>query len=163
MNGVSSTNRSLFFARLLAEHMSRILPVLLLFAGLMANSAAAQELEQSPVPELSYPKAKVTETEVSTLDIGRRIRTFDAAPDGSNWLVVDKFGQWESIVINGERYPTEYHLIPVTTARVSPNGKYSIWIGLQRAFTDDGFNSTLATLFKNSDSINAFTSDYNEL
>jgi hypothetical protein len=143
--------------------MSRILPFLLLLAGLSVSTVSAQELEQSPVPELSYPKAKVTESVVSSLDIGRRIRTFDASPDGSNWLVVDKFGQWESIIINGERYPTEYNTIPVTTARVSPNGKYSIWIGLQRAFTDDGFNATLATLFRNTDSLLAYTSDYNEL
>ncbi len=143
--------------------MIRILPFLLLFASFLANDLRAQELEASPVPELNYPKAKVTESNIGTLDISRRIRMFDASPDGSNWLAVDKFGQWESITINGERYPTEYHSIPVLTSRVSPNGKYIIWVGLQRAFTDDGFNATLATLFRGTDSITVYTSDYNEL
>jgi hypothetical protein len=143
--------------------MIRILPFLVLFACLPAMFVSAQEIGQSPVPELNYPRAKVTETSIGTLDIARRIRMFDAAPDGSNWLVVDKFGQWESITINGKRYPTEYHSIPVLTARVSPNGKYIIWMGLQRAFTDDGFNATLSTLFRNADSIAAYISDYNEL
>jgi hypothetical protein len=142
--------------------MSRILPLLLVLLSL-GNSAHAQEQDVPPAPELKYPKAKVTETTVASLDIGRRVRTFDASPDGSNWLVVDKFGQWESIVINGERYPTEYNAIPATTARVSPNGKYAIWIGLQRSFTDDGFNSTLGTLFKGTDSILSYTSDYQKL
>lgn len=143
--------------------MIRILPLFLLLAVSEASTVSAQELDPSAVPELKYPKAKVAESVVASLDIARRIRTFDASPDGTNWLVVDKFGQWESIVINGERYPTEYHTIPVLTAKVSPNGKYVIWMGLERSFTDDGFNSTLATLFKGTDSIAAFTSDYQKL
>src|SRR5687768_7958925 len=104
--------------------MSRILPLVLLFAVTAATPLFAQDLDQSVIPELKYPKAKVTETTVASLDIARRIRTFDASPDGANWLVVDKFGPLESIVINGERYPTEYNAIPVLTARVSPNGRY---------------------------------------
>ena len=143
--------------------MNRIF--VLVFAAVLtfATSTQAQDLTESLVPALDYPKAKVTETAVAEVDIGRRIQRFDAAPDGSNWLVVDKFGQMESIILNGARFPQEYNTTPVTTARVSPNGKYMIWLGLTRAFTDDGFNATLATLYKGKDSIIAFTSDYQKL
>ena len=111
--------------------MNRISLSILVFVC-FAAPVHAQDLSGSLIPELDYPKGKVTETTVATVDIGRRIQRFDAAPDGSNWLVVDKFGQMESIIINGERHPREDNTIPATTARVSPNGQYVLWLGLTR-------------------------------
>lgn len=143
--------------------MCRVLPFLVLVLSGISGSVFAQGLTTNPVPELKYPKAKITESTIMKLDAARRIRHFDAAPDGSNWLMVDAFGPWESIVLNGERFAKEYHTIPASTAKVSPNGKYLLWMGLSRAFTDDGFNATLTTLYKNTDSITAYTSDYNDV
>lgn len=143
--------------------MRRIITILALIFSSIASTASAQELASNPVPELKYPKAKITESTVAKLEAARRIRHFDASPDGANWLIVDAFGPWESIIVNGERHVREYNTIPASTAKVSPDGKYILWMGLSRAFTDDGFNATLTTLYKSSDSIAAYTSDYTDV
>src|SRR5438552_3572894 len=108
-------------------------------------------------------KAKVEEQLLYQLDVARPVVWLDAVPDGSNWLVVDKFGLWQSIIVNGVRYPKEFHEIPFWTARLSPNGKYAVWSGLMHAVNEGGYDSTQTLVFRDSTLIGSYIADYSTL
>lgn len=115
------------------------------------------------IRDINYPKARVSEVPIHSLDLAREVKQFDATPDGRNWLLVDGFALWESIMINGVRHPKEFHQIPPTTAQISRDGNYVIWMGQIRQATEDDYNATRTTLYKGLDSIATFVSDYNAL
>jgi len=97
------------------------------------------------------------------LDPARQVVALDATPDGSKWLVIDKFGLMQSIVLNGERINKDFNEVPFTTARVSPDGQYIVWMGLTRNVTEQGFDSTVTSLYLNSTHLGDYVSDYNQL
>lgn len=140
--------------------MPRFSYALLLALFLVTPRLHAQTVEGPLVRNLDYPSAKIKETTVHTLDLARRVRHFEATPNGSKWILVDKFGLWESVIVDGKRHPTEYHSIDVANARLSPNGKYTIWLGQEKKITADGFDSALTSVFRDLDSIGTFVSDF---
>jgi hypothetical protein len=119
---------------------------------------------QAPIPNvLECATATTREEPIGQLDLARIVTHFDATPNGDHWVAVDKFGQMQGIVIDGNRFSREFNEIPVNTAQLSPNGSYTVWMGLTRGVTMRGFDSTVTTIFRGFDSVGQFVSDYNTL
>lgn len=116
-----------------------------------------------------FPFAKLVEKPLFEFDVARPIKHFDALPDGSNWFAVDEFGLLQTIIINGVQYEKRFNEIPPPTAKFSPNGKYMIWMGLERSYDEKGFNTTQTTTYRvasgttKPDSVAKFQSDNNML
>ncbi len=113
----------------------------------------------------------ITEKLIYEFDPARPVEHFDASPDGSLWFAVDGFAQIRNMIISGTRIEKEFNEIPVATAQIDPTNSYIIWMGLVRNIDLDGFNMTVTEVHKASlaksglvtDSIGAFTADYNSL
>jgi hypothetical protein len=129
------------------------------------SSASAQQKTRSAAT------AKVKETPLYQFDAARAITHFDATSDGSMWFAVDKFGLLQNMITNGNRIQFDFNEVPVATAQLSPDGSFIIWMGLERGYDAEGFNTTTTHLYKNwrgkdgeeSQLIGTFTSDYNSL
>jgi hypothetical protein len=115
----------------------------------------------------SYKEARIKQTKFYELDPARTVVHFDATPDGSHWFAVDKFGLRNQIVINGKREDTEFNEIPVATAQLSPDGKTFVWMGLERSYDEQGFNTTTTHLYEHHSNKltleGKYTADYNSL
>ena len=107
-----------------------------------------------------FPAAHVTEATIFSFDIARTVTLMDATPDASHWYVVDEFAHWQRITIDSPKVPHEFHEIPQSGIRLSPNGDYIIWAGLMRGYTRLGFDSTTAYLYKDMAPIGHYVSDY---
>jgi len=128
----------------------------LIIATLFAFTANAQQKE-----------AKTKQTKIYEFDAARTIIHFDATPDAKHWFAVDKFGLRNSITINGKQEQTEFNEIPVATAQLSPDGKTLVWMGLERSYDKEGFNTTTTHLYEHTNAgltlHGKFTADYNSL
>jgi hypothetical protein len=117
----------------------------------------------------TYEPAKISEKTLYTFDIARPIQHFDALADGSDWFAVDQFALLQTIIIRGKRFERRFNEIPVSTARFSPNGDYLIWMGLDRSYDEQGYNTTRTTVYEATkksaihDSVFSVVSDNNEL
>jgi len=108
----------------------------------------------------SLPKAKIEEKAFISLDLARKVIGFDAMPDGSHWFVVDKFGVLQSMLYDGVRSTREFNEISHANAQLSPKGDYLVWLGLDRHFTDKGFDSTVVYVYKDMNLLGEFLADY---
>lgn len=128
----------------------------LIIATLFAFTANAQQKE-----------AKTKQTKIYEFDAARAIVHFDATPDAKHWFAVDKFAQMQNIIINGKREELEFNEIPVATAQFSPDGKTFVWMGLERSYDAQGFNTTTTHLYEHTNAglklHGKFTADYNSL
>ncbi len=131
-------------------------------------SAFARVNAQIPISE-KYPEAKISEKPMYTFDVARPLKHFDALADGSDWFAVDEFGLLQTMIIRGKRFERRFNEIQPPTAKFSPNGDYLIWMGLDRSYDEQGFNTTKTTVFKSTkkssvpDSVGTYTSDDNHL
>jgi hypothetical protein len=130
--------------------------VLFIAAYLLAFTANAQQKE-----------AKTKQTAIYEFDAARAIIHFDATADGKHWFAVDKFAQMQNIIINGRREELEFNEIPVATAQLSPDGNTLVWMGLERSYDAQGFNTTTTHLYEHTNAglrlHGKFTADYNSL
>lgn len=130
--------------------------VLIIAITLAAFTANAQQKE-----------AKIKQTKLYEFDAARSIVHFDATPDAKHWFAVDKFAQMQNIIINGKREEMEFNEIPVATAQLSPDGKTFVWMGLERSYDKQGFNTTTTHLYEHTNAglrlQGKFTADYNSL
>jgi hypothetical protein len=110
--------------------------------------------------EKYFPLAKASETALHTLDAARKITLMDAAPDASHWYYVDEFAHWQQMTIDGQTVERRFHEIPKSGTRLSPNGDYVIWTGLMHGFTQHGFDSTTAYLYKDAAPIDHYVAEY---
>ncbi len=104
--------------------------------------------------------AKVDETPLASLDLAREVVNMDAMPDGSHWFVVDKWGVVKTLIYDGRRSDREFNEIPAPTTQLSPNGDYLIWLGLDRHYTETGFDSTIVYIYKNQALVASVLADY---
>lgn len=114
-----------------------------------------------------YKEAKLKQTKIYEFDAARPIIHFDASPDVSHWFAVDKFAQMQNIIISGKHFGIAFNEIPVATAQLSPDGKTLVWMGLERSYDQQGFNTTTTHLYEHrADTLmlkGSFTADYNSL
>ena len=149
---------------------SRLVIVFFLFAAIAAVTPAfAQRLinKATPGPELNLPSAdklfhaaKVRMDTIALLDQARVIKSMDATADGAHWYVVDEFAHWQSITIDGHRVARQFHEIPSSGTRLSPNGDYMVWTGQMHAFTTEGFDSTTTYLYHDTSLVDRYLSEY---
>lgn len=145
--------------------LSRILlaSVGLLVLGLSTVHAQINfEGEEKPVYS-KLPEGKASEQVIMPLDAAREVVAIDATPSGSNWLLIDKFGLSQSIILNGKRFDRDFSEIPPITAQLSPNGKYAVWMGLMRNYTYQGFDSTVTSIYRDTVFQGDYVSEYNQL
>src|SRR6185436_7144059 len=140
------------------------LAAFVLYDLLISTSSFAQP----PISE-KYPEAKISEKPMYTFDVARPLKHFDALADGSDWFAVDEFGLLQTIIIRGTRFERRFNEIQPPTAKFSPNGDYLIWMGLDRSYDEQGYNTTRTTVFRSAkdspvpDSVFSVTSDNNSL
>ena len=145
------------------RRLLRSLPICFFFLAFavpgFAQVSISQYGENSP-DHSAMPKAKVEEKLLAQLDVAREVAQFDALADGSHWFVVDKFGVVQTMVVDGVRVKKEFNSIPRSTAQFSPLGDYLIWLGLDRHYTETGFDSTLVYVYKGTALAGSFLADY---
>jgi len=115
------------------------------------------------VTEKLFRPAHVALDTIYSLDEARAVKHMDAMPDGSHWYVVDEFAHWQYITIDGHPFPKRYHEISATGTRLAPNGNFLIWTGLMHSFTQYGFDSTSADLYRDTSLVVHVVSDYPSL
>jgi hypothetical protein len=136
---------------------------------LWISTVRAQHQSPAATSNATMPSAQVTEQLIYTFDVGRPVVLLDAVPDGSLWFAVDVFGVNKTITINGIHNETRYGEISALSTRLSPNGKYLIWMGMAHSFDAQSFNTTRTTIFRHdagakaSDSLLNVESDNNTL
>jgi hypothetical protein len=136
----------------------------LLVLSLISASAFAQQgtLIERPA-DLLFPQGRVEQKQLFQLDAARDVKLFDATPDGTHWLVISEFANWQRITIDGRPIDKDFHEIATAASRISPNGKYVVWAGLLRALTRDGFDSSTAYVYQGDSLIGHFVADYPSL
>ncbi len=119
-----------------------------------------------PIAE-KLPQATLKQHEVYKFDISRPVENFDATPNGSLWYAIDNFGLMRTMIINGTRDERRFNEIPTLSTSLAPDGSYMIWVGLDRHYDTQGFNTTVSTAYKyeltdkKSDSLLSIVSDFN--
>ncbi|HYM20807.1 MAG TPA: hypothetical protein VEW28_07380 [Candidatus Kapabacteria bacterium] len=141
-------------------------PAALCLILLTLTASLSQQKKQPAPPSASQlPQASVSEKKLYTFDLARTIKLFDATPTGNLWFAADEFGLVKTIVINGVRNDNRFSDISSFSTRISPNGKYLIWMGLVHTYDENSFNTTTTIVFRHnagkasSDSVGAFESD----
>ena len=129
-------------------------------AQTLINIAKEQPGRTGPSADKLFPPARVEQHTIFSLDIARKVKLMDATPNGSHWYMVDAFANWQTIVIDGHLIPQQFHEIAPNATRLSPKGDYILWSGLMRAYTHEGFDSTVVYLYKDTSLIGTYLSDY---
>lgn len=111
----------------------------------------------------TLPLGRTDSRTLAELDLARPVVYMDALPDGSKWFVIDKFGPIQSMLLNGKRIERTFNNIPFTTAQFSPNSEYIIWMGLDRIYTEKGFDSTITNIYRNDSLVGSYLADYGSL
>ena len=126
----------------------------------LINTAKPPTGRTGPSADKLFPPAHVEQHNIFSLDQARRVEFMDATPDGSHWYVIDAFANWQTITIDGHPFPQQFHEISASGTRLSPNGDFVLWTGLMRAYTREGFDSTMTYLYKDTSLIGNFLSDF---
>lgn len=138
--------------------------ILVLFF-LIPTVVCAQQ-KSVPVAE-KLPQATLKQHEIYKFDISRPVENFDATANGSLWYAVDNFGLMRTMIINGTRDERRFNEIPTLSTSLAPDGSYLLWVGLDRHYDTQGFNTTVSTAYKyevahkKSDSLLSIVSDFN--
>jgi hypothetical protein len=129
------------------------------FSIAQAQVSLSQYGEGDP-SQAKLAKARLEESPFATLDVAREVVNMDALPDGSHWFVVDRFGVIKTLVYDGMRSERAFNEIPNQTAQLSPKGDYMIWLGLDRHYTETGFDSTIVYIYRDQALVASFLADY---
>ncbi len=133
---------------------------------IMLSTVGNAQQKSIPVAE-KLPLATLKQHEIYKFDLSRPVENFDATPNGSLWYAVDNFGLMRTMIINGNREDRRFNEIPALSTSLSPDGSYLIWVGLDRHYDTQGFNTTVSTAYKyqlvskKSDSLLSIISDFN--